>query len=161
MSFDVFLQRFAAGQSAQVSREQVRAVLTTRKFIGPNDFGFFIVQFPDGVDVEFSAKGLRDSADFKGCAFHIRCMSPHLVRFMFEVAKAGDMVMLPLMEDFVPILSNSAQRGELPTELIQKDPGPVLCGSPEELESLLAGGFAEWQKYRDKVFGMKTARTHE
>jgi hypothetical protein len=32
----------------------------------------------------------------------------------------------------------------------KNDPQPVFCGSPDELESLLSGGYAVWQKYRHK-----------
>lgn len=155
MSFDVFLQRFEAGKSAQVSREPVLAVLKTKKFKGPDDFGVFVVEFPDGLDVEFSAKGLQDSGSFTECAFHIHGIGPHLVKFILELAKAGDMVLLPAMEDFVPILSLAEQRKELPAELAENDPEPVLCGSPEELLSLLSGGYAGWQKYRDQMLHEK------
>jgi len=151
MSFDIFLQKFSAGKPAQVSRDQVLAVLKATKFSGPDDFGFYLVEFPDGGDVEFSAKGLQGVGDFTNCAFHIRGISSYLMRFMLEIAKAGDMVILPAMENFVPILSMSEQRKELPKELAENDPEPILCGSPDELESLLSGGYAGWKRYRDKV----------
>lgn len=155
MSFDVYLQKFARGESAEVSREQVLAILRTAKVTGPDDFGFYAVTFPDGQDVEFSAKGLEGSDKFTGCSFQIRGMSPHLFRFMLEIAKAGDMVMLPAMEDFIPILSHSEQRKELPEDLARNEPEPIVCGSPEELESLLSGGYAGWQKYRDQILHEK------
>jgi hypothetical protein len=155
MSFDVFLQRFSAGRPAQVSRDQVLSVLQTTKFNGPRYSGFYVVEFPDGVDVEFSAKGLDGSADFEGCAFHIRGMSPLLVAFILEIAKAGDMVILPAMEGFVPILTSPEQKIQLPTELAENEPKPVVCSAPDELESLLCGGYNGWQKYRDKVLNEK------
>lgn len=151
MSFDVFLQRFAAGKPAEVSREPVLAVLRTTKFSGPDDSGIYVVEFSDGQEVEFYAEGLQGSGDFKDCSFEIHGMSQHLVRFIFEIAKAGDMVILPAMEDFVPILSLPEQQKELPAELADNEPEPVLCGSAEELESLLSGGYAGWQKYREQV----------
>jgi hypothetical protein len=151
MSFDVFLHKFAAGEPAEVNRDRVHAVLQTREFTGPDDFGFYIVKFPDGVDVELSAKGLDGAGKFTGCAFHIRGMSPHLVSFILEVAKAGDMVMLPAMDDFVPILSSPEQKLQLPSGLAQDGPEPVVCESPAELESLLSGGHAGWQRYRNQV----------
>ncbi|MGA3269306.1 MAG: hypothetical protein ABSE16_21125 [Verrucomicrobiota bacterium] len=142
MSFDVFLQRFGGGKPAEVSREPVLAVLRTTKFRGPDDFGVYVVEFPDGQEVERSAEGLQGPGAFKDCSFEIHGMSPHLVRFMFEVAKAGDMVMLPAMEDFVPILSRPEQRKELPEDLAGNEPEPVGCDSPEELDLLLSGGYA-------------------
>lgn len=124
-------------------------VLKTTKY--SDNHGCYVVQFSDGVDVEFSASGLEEPGDFTSCAFFIRGMSPHLSKFMLEVAKAGNMVILPAMEPFVPILSRPEQRKELPAEFADNDPEPVLCASPEELEILLSGGYAEWQKYRDQI----------
>jgi hypothetical protein len=62
MSFEVYLQKFAAGQPAEVNRDSVNAVLRTQEFTGPDDFGFYTVKFSDGVDVELSAKGLNGAA---------------------------------------------------------------------------------------------------
>ncbi|MGC1619983.1 MAG: hypothetical protein WA765_15950 [Candidatus Acidiferrum sp.] len=151
MSFDVFLQKFAAGEPVEVDRDSVLAVLQTREFIGPDEFGFYIVKFPGGVDVELSAKGLNGGAIFTGCAFHIRGMSPHLISFIFEIARAGDMVVLPAMEDFVPILSSPEQKQQLPPDSAQHSPGAVVCRSPAELGALLSGGYAGWQEYRNQI----------
>jgi len=79
MSFDVFLQRFAAGKAAQVNRDKVLAVLNTTEFTGPDGSGFYTVKFADGTDVEFSAEGLQGSGDFTGCAFHLHGIGPYLV----------------------------------------------------------------------------------
>jgi hypothetical protein len=155
MSFDVFLHKFAAGEPAEVNRDRVHAVLQTREFTGPDDFGFYIVKFPDGVDVEWSAEGLDGTAKFTGCAFHIRGMSSHLANFILEIAKAGDMVMLPAMEDFVPILSSPEQKLQLPSDVAQDGREPVVCESPAELESVLSGGLAGWQRYRNHALNQK------
>jgi len=136
-----------------VSREPVRAVLLSRDFSGPDQFGFYVVRFSDGVHVEFSAQGLHEGNDFDGCAFHIRSMSFDLIKFVWEVATAGDMVILPAMEDFVPILSSPEQAQSLPPDLLRDCPHPVVCGSAAELESLLNGGYSGWKKYRDQIAG--------
>jgi hypothetical protein len=78
-------------------------------------------------------------------------MSLHLLRFILEVARAGDMVILPATENRFPILSSPEQKQQLPSNLIQGGPGPVVCESPAELESLLSGGYAGWQRYRNRV----------
>jgi hypothetical protein len=151
MSFDVFLQKFAAGAPAEVNRERVRAVFNEWEFTGPDNFGFYIVKFSDGSDVELSAKSLEGTPTFTGCVFHIRGMSPHVAKFIFEIAKAGDLVILPAMEDFVPILSSPEQRSHLPPDLLQGHPEPVVCDTPAELGSLLSGGYTGWRRYRDQV----------
>jgi hypothetical protein len=151
MSFDVFLQRFVGGEPAAVNRDRVRAVLVSREFTGPDQFGFYGVSFADGVHVEFSAKGLAHETEFDGCAFHIRGISSDLAQFVWEIAKAGDMVILPAMEDFVPILSSPEQTRDLPPDLREGYPHSVVCSSAEELESLLVGGFSGWKRYRNQV----------
>ena len=151
MSFDVFLQRFVGGEPAEVRRESVRPVLMASSHSGPDEYGYFIVTFPDGVDVELSAKGLDGSSSFTGCAFHLRGLSSNLAAFIFEIAKAGDMVVLPAMEEFVPILSAPEQRNELPPDLQASERGPIWCRSATELEVLLSGGYAAWQKYLSQV----------
>jgi hypothetical protein len=157
MSFDVFLQRFEGGAPGIATRDRVRAVLMSREFTGPDEFGFYDVSFPDGGQVEFAAKGLADGTDFDGCAFHIRSMSPDLVRFTWEIATAGDMVILPAMDDFVPIMSSPGQALSLPSELRQAYPESVVCGSAAELELLLTGGYSEWKKYRIRITDAKPA----
>ena len=151
MSFDVFLQKFISGEPAEVRRESVRAVLMASSHSGPDEHGYFIVTFPDGVDVELSAKGLDGIGSFTGCAFYVRGLSPDLAAFIFEVAKAGDMVVLPAMEDSVPILSAPEQRNELPPDLQASEREPVLCRSASELEVLISGGYAAWQRYLNQI----------
>jgi hypothetical protein len=74
VSFDIFLQRFVGGEPAEAHRVQVKAVLQANHHSGPDRYGFYVVSFPDGVDVELSAKGLDGSESFKRCAFHVRGM---------------------------------------------------------------------------------------
>jgi hypothetical protein len=153
MSFDVFMQWFPPEAEPETARRQVREVLQRQAHSGPDEFGFFVIDFPDGCSLEFSAKGLAGPGDFTGCAFHIRGMSPLLVRFMFEVAKAGQFVILPAMEPFVPILTAAHQRDKLPPDLLQDCPEPVVCQSADELAALLGEGYTSWKRYRDQVVG--------
>lgn len=150
MSFDVFLQRFDGGEPGIVDRDRVRAVLEGHEFTGPDEFGFYDVSFSDGIHVEFSASGLADGNDFDGCAFHIRSMSPELARFMWEIATEGDMVILPAVEDFFPIVSSPGQASSLPSDM-RRDYPPVVCGSAAELDSLLSGGYSGWKGYLEQI----------
>jgi len=152
VSFDVFLQRFSGGEGAEVDRRAVREVLAKTTYRGPDDFGFYVVAFPDGVEVEFSASGLESQESFTGCVFHIRGIGDDLIKFMFDVARAGDMVMIPAMEDTPLVLVSDAQRSAVPSDMLD-DLRPALVRSPEELGALLSGGFDGWSAYRDKVLG--------
>jgi hypothetical protein len=151
MSFEVFLQRFVGGEPAEVNRDQVHAVLRSRQCSGPNRFGYYTVTFPDGVEVELSAEGLDGKAEFTGCSFELRSMSPYLPEFILELAKAGDMVVLPATERSIAFLSSPEQKEHLPPDLAQDGWELVVCDSSTELESLLFGGFAAWQRYLGEI----------
>lgn len=150
MSFDVFLQRFRNGESADAPRATVRNVLAREKYQGPDDFGFYLVTFSDGTEVEFSAGGLDSDKPFCGCAFHIRGFSGELAKFIFDVATAGDMVILPAMEDRLVILANKDQEHHLQPD-IREDFKPVVVENGDELRALLSGGFRGWEAYRNHV----------
>jgi len=94
VSFDLYLQRFKSGGSAEVSRAEVLAVLRRHSQVAADRFGFYLVDFPDGSSVEFSAKGLEDEESFTGCAVLVQGFSQSIVDFVFDVAKTGDMVIL-------------------------------------------------------------------
>jgi|ERR1051325_5357938 hypothetical protein len=150
VSFDVFLQRFTNGESAQVERRPVRDVLRTATYRGPDAFGFYVVAFPDGVEVEFSAKGLESEESFTGCAFHIRGFGDGLMKFMFDIARAGDMVIIPAMEGNPLVLVSEQQKQNVPADL-QESFQSIVVGSDGELGAVLNGGFDGWSAYRDQV----------
>lgn len=150
MSFDVFLQRFKGGEQAEVERAPVLAVLRAEEHSELDEFGFSIVQFHDGIAVEFSASGLESTEPFTGCAFHIRGFGEPLVKFMFDVACAGDMVIIPAMEGPVVGLVSEVQQAELPQE-IRDEFQPALLRSAHDLGMLLEGGYEAWSAYRDQI----------
>ena len=90
-------------------REPVREVLGRASYHGPNEFGLYLITFPEGVEVEFSAIGLELDEPFTGCAFHIR-LGGGLMKFILEVARAGDMVIVPAMEGSPLILVSKDQQ---------------------------------------------------
>jgi hypothetical protein len=150
MSFDVFLQRFKDRESAEIERPPVREVLSATTYRGPDEFGFYVVAFPDGVEVEFSAKGLESEESFTGCAFHIRVFGDGLMKFIFDVARAGDMVILPAMEGNPLVLVSEPQAREVPPDL-RETFRSIVVSSAEELGAVLSGGFKGWSAYRDHV----------
>jgi len=150
MSFDVFLQRFKCGEQAEVERASVLAELRAVNHTEFDEFGFSIITFHDGIDVEFSAGGLVSNESFTGCAFHIRGFGGPLVKFMFDVARAGDMVVIPVMEGSPVGLVTDAQQCELPPEM-RGDFKSARLQSAQELGVLLQGGFEAWSAYRDAV----------
>jgi len=158
VSFDVFLQRFADGGSAQVDRRRVREVLGAANYRGPDDFGFYVVAFPDGVEVEFSAGGLESGKSFTGCAFHIRGFGDDLMTFVFDIARAGDMVIIPAMEGSPLLLISERQKNNVPADLQERFQS-IVVGSAGELGAVLRGGLKGWSAYRDHVLRRSRAES--
>lgn len=161
MSFDLFLQRFERGDSAEVDRTALLTVLRKFNQETENRFGIYLVEFPDGSHVEFSAKGLETGSSFTGCAFHLRGMSSSVLSFVYDVAASGDMVIFnPQGSDQSPrpttILTNERQATHLPASVVNN---PALCDSSTQLAQLLGISFADWEAYRDQVIGRHAAES--
>jgi hypothetical protein len=158
MSFDLHLQHFAAGDSAPVDPAPVAAVLARQRYVGPDDFGFYNVEFADGTSVEFNAGGLDGRGPFSGCAFHIRGTGPELFQFVFDVACAGDFVIFNCQGDDsadspVLILVRASQESDVPSDVVAQYGSRPLCTSGAMLARLLFPDFKEWRAYRDQVVG--------
>ena len=158
VSFDLHLQRFAAGESAPIDPSPVAAVLARQRYVRPDDFGFYIVEFEDGTSVEFNAGWLDGRGPFNGCAFHIRGTGPELFAFVFELASAGDFIIFNAQGDDtadspVLILVRPGQEAELPAEVGNRYQTQVVCRSGAMLGHLLFPDYEQWQAYRDQVVG--------
>jgi hypothetical protein len=156
VSFDVFLQRFANGERAEVDRLPVREVLRAATYRGPDDFGFYVVAFPDGVEVEFSARGLESEKSFTECAFHIHGIGDGLMKFVFDVARAGDMVIIPAMEGNPLVMVSESQGASVPVD-VSASLQPILVRSPGELGAVLTSGVEGWSTYRAHILGRSRA----
>jgi hypothetical protein len=154
MRFDLFLHRFHEGETAPADRDAVLAVL--RRYCDANEdkFGFYLVEFDEGSRVEFSAQGLQSDEQFSGCAFHLRSFSAAVITFVYEVAVAGDFVIINAQGDGsfespLSITVEASQSRHLPEGLGE----PRLVESPEALAMSLGADMAGWQAYRDHVLG--------
>ncbi len=143
-SFDLLLACFNDDEPAQAPRQAVLELLARTGHTGPDESGFNQLAFGDGGRAELNPHCLAGLEGSPACAFHLRGLNPDLVRFIYEVARAADMVILPTVEDFHPILVDASQ--ELSLQQGLREYGPVLCGSARELEQMLAGGQAAWER---------------
>ena len=158
MSFDLYLHHFAVGESEPINPAPVQKVLALERYQGPNQFGFYVIEFPDGVGVKFNASGLDGTEPFSGCAFHIRGISPQLIQFVYDVAVAGDFVIFNCQgadtaESPVLILVAPEQEQQLDEALTAQYSIRPVCSSAEMLGNLLFVGYQGWQAYRDHIVG--------
>ncbi len=115
--------------------------------------GFYLVRLADQSSVEFAAKGLESREDFSGCAFFLHGLSADVTNFVYDVAVAGDMVILNAQganthASPTLILTDVSQTKDLPKDMQLT---PVLCESGQRLAELLGAGFGKWQNYRNQV----------
>jgi hypothetical protein len=150
MSFDLHLEHFRLGESAQVDRVEVLRLLRQYCQDPAGRFGQYLLRFPDHAVVEFHAKGLESGGDFSGCGFHLRGFTSAVLTFVFDLALAGDMVIFNCQagdspESPMAILVNESQRTHLPQVLRH----PILCTSPGHLSQLLGSDFVSWSQLRE------------
>lgn len=120
----------------------VRVVLKHANAKGPDDFGYYVVETDDGCGAEVCASNLRDS-----CMVSVRGLTPGLVRFLFDLLKAGNWVMVPAMEPNIAISCSPENLKGIPEDF----PKVLACTSADELGAQLSDGFKRWPKYRDQV----------
>jgi hypothetical protein len=150
VSFDIFLARFERGELADAPRERVLAALRGHRYTGPDQFGFYVVDLPDGNSIEFSARGLESEERFQKCAFHVRRFGPSLPAFLFDIAKAGRFAVVPAMDGNPLFLVEKDMLADLPGDMLQ-DLRPAFVTSASAMADGLAGGFTAWAEYRDHV----------
>jgi hypothetical protein len=125
----------------------VTDLLSSVKAKGSNEHGPFVVKFRDKGLAEVFIDGLDGSAPCDGCMVSIRSVSPKLIDFVYELARQGNMLMIPVMEESISIVVSSEQQ----KKVRDRWPDAVVVGSSQELQILVQDGFGAWQAYREKA----------
>jgi hypothetical protein len=125
--------------------DAVKDVLGRVTAVGPDDHGCYFVRLGDGGEVEVHA----------GHGFETGCMTAihggltaDSLRFLLDLLKAADWVMLPAMEGNPAIVAVPGSAEGLGGEFPE-----VVCGSVEELGAVLAEGLDNWKRYRNQIAG--------
>lgn len=142
MSFDLFYMSSQPMTADEVSA--VQTLLDEAKTTGPDEYGCYVVEFQDGGGAEVFASNLSE-----GFMVSVGGFSPTFLDFLFQLLKAGNLLMCPAMEDAVTVGASESSFEEAPDDLPQR----VVCNSPGELGILLSKGFDGWKRYRDQVVG--------
>jgi hypothetical protein len=154
VSFDLYLFRFKAGKEALANKKVVLPLLQQHCKDGCDKFATYFATFPDESHVEVRAKGLESDEDFSTCFFNLRSFSPTVITFVYDIAKAADLVIFNMQgiaddaSNPLVILTDEAQSRELPEGVGSH---PVPCSSAEHLGQLLGVGAGAWTEYRDEV----------
>ena len=154
MSFELYVVHVKDGDAAPAERRPVLDAFDRYGKVERHSDGFYDVYFDDDSHVQFSASGVETDKEFDSCVFYLRNFTLPIMRFIYEVAVAGDMVLVNAQghgTEASPstIIVNEGQRQHL-----WADPGVVrLVTSPLELAQALVGDVSAWQGYRDQVVG--------
>ena len=130
-------------------RAALKEILASAGAPIPDEFGCYLPQLSDGSSAEVFFSELEEGEEFDGGMIALRGLSLELARFMYSLASAGNLAMLPAMEEAVPIVTSTdnAQR------VASRWPEAVVVKTPEELHMLLTKGFDAWKQFRDRVVG--------
>lgn len=111
---------------------------------GPDDFGFYIIEWDGGGVAEVDCGDLAN-----GCTVTLRGVTSELFQFLFDLLKSAEWVMIPAKEDLVAITTSPERLKGIPKDF----PKIVECHSAEELGVLLSDGIQAWGKHRRQVIG--------
>src|SRR5262245_45290362 len=93
------MDAFADDGLTAEERAGVTTLLAGANAKGPDEHGCYLVKFRDGGAAEVFVDNLEGSDSCEGCMVAIRGLTPKLVKFVYDLAHVGNMVMTPVMED--------------------------------------------------------------
>jgi hypothetical protein len=126
------------------------AMLKLLRFVkasGPDDFGCYSLDLADGGSAELFAEKLTGEEKCDGCMVAVRSFSPQLVQLLFDLAREGNMVLMPVMDGMAPLAVSEQQCRRVQTRW----PEAGTVSSVAELQALLSQGFRAWLSYRDQL----------
>jgi len=129
MSNPLVLVHFHDGEQAPVDTSVITGVLA------PYKYNQEVLEVPDGGHVELSFSYADSEEHISSCHFALRIngFTPQVVECIYQMAKVGDMVLIPDQYTDV-ILIDSAQEDHMP-EGVEWE--PRLCHNAEELQEML------------------------
>lgn len=133
-----------------LSVEELAAVtqlLAESKAKGPDSYGIYSISFGDGAIAHVELDDGERSGACEGCVVTFRKSTPQLARFVFDLSRAGNMIMTPAIADSVDLVTSEEQLKRIK----HRWPNAKVLSSVEELQVLLDSGAKAWQKHLDQV----------
>jgi hypothetical protein len=153
MGFDINVSRFEGGVAAAIDQPTLQAFLARAGAV-LDLRATYLVDFADGGALLLTADELGSDAPLTSCYIRMRQMSVDSCGFVVALAHALDGIIMnwqgtdePTAASPVVIEVQPGQAAQLPEGI--KHPGLATDGAT--LYALLAGTFAEWHSYRDRV----------
>ena len=162
MESNILLLKFDDGVPGEICCEGVHRSVRAFAHRGPDEHGTYSVTLPDGGEIGITVpqpSGHRVTE----CTCHVpgEKVTDEMGRFIYRVAKAGDMVVLAPMEEYVIILTGPHQKQYMPAEFVEDHPEVILCESPDDLVVLLAQGYRTWKdERRDSIAPAAATQRH-
>lgn len=118
---------------------------------GPNKFGNYVLNSPDGgtAGIEIDADYLHDTGRCDCLLVSLQTLTAGLLGFLWALSQNVGLTAVPMLADAVTLVVSEEQR----QRIIGRWPDAVVVGSPQELELILSAGVAAWQAYRDQAVG--------
>jgi len=139
MSYDISLQKIQNGDSGICSPEEAKACINLLETVNtdkPDEFNFVILEFEDGSSVEVSL--WTDEKAITGCTFFTRGISLCMVEFIYNMAVAGNFVILDTGGEDTPespiaIMTSRSVLEDVGADVFEN---PRLCNDIKELTEI-------------------------
>lgn len=140
------------GRSEQVPDDQlvpqevaaVNELLSRVKASTRDDAGCYSIRFNGKEGLELFMDGLDGSEPCEGGLACVPAWSPRIFDFLHELSRAGNLMLLPIDEDELEIVTSDAQRKQVRT----RHPDVLVVPTSVSLGVLLEQGIDAWEASR-------------
>src|SRR6516162_9586704 len=150
MSIELYLARFDPSgdvpKHPNVLQELVRVVRSVTEKAGEADA---VSLAADGASFDIELPGGTATVHPTFAQIPIAELDALTLEAVFEIARAGDMVVITEGGTYPTILTSIAQRGWLPTDL--QDQQTPVCDSAQQLKELLQDWYAPHKQYAEQL----------
>lgn len=130
-------------------RRALKQVLASAGGSTPGEHGCYVPILADDSSAEVYFDGLADAPEFSGGMVALRGTSIELATFLYALADAGNLAMLPAMDGDITLVTSTANA----KRVASRWPDAIVVESPDDLHAILTQGFDGWKQYRDQVIG--------
>ena len=128
-------------------RTAVQLLLSQYGAESADECGYYTPTFDDGTSIILHFEGLVDDPKFLGGMISLRANSDAIVKFLFEIADAGNFVMIPMMEGNPEIDTKKTTADSVSGRM----PDILVAQSAEDIALIISPGFEAWDRCRKRA----------